>query len=285
LLDQVFEQQDHLWDTDQGKSFKSFWEFLMSQQMQEELEALLYKINDLPEIGEVKRDKIIDKIKINLVDAGDKVNRSNDGLVEQLRKFVEQKNLTESRNIILNIEKIEALLLDHKQEIAEKSYLMEIDGFYKPDFIMGRPLFSPPLKVAFAGSQLQQGQAKADTDLLFNQFYVDLEVLRSNIRQALKTKPQVSLGQLITMFPLNKGVAEVLGYLQIATNHKKHLILRDQEELIDLEPKNKIWGETAPIQEGEMATVAVEEITSDDEQNLRSAGRYKLKVPVILFNR
>lgn len=92
LLEEVFQQQDSLWNTDQGKSFRSFWEFLMSEQMQEEAEVLLEKINSIPAILEIKKEQTVDRIKTNLVDAGDKVNRSNDGLIEQLRKFVEQKN-------------------------------------------------------------------------------------------------------------------------------------------------------------------------------------------------
>src|SRR5690606_29978984 len=106
LLDNIFQQQDHLWNTDQGKSFRAFWEFLMSEQMQEELETLLEKMNDIPVIQEIKQEQTVDRIKTSLVDAGDKVNRSNDGLIEQLRKFVEQKSLSESRHILQSIEQI-----------------------------------------------------------------------------------------------------------------------------------------------------------------------------------
>src|SRR5690606_24220318 len=104
LLDNIFEQQDFLWDTDQGKSFKAFWEFLMSENMQQELEQLIEKLNNIQAIKEVKQEQIVDRIKSNLVDAGDKVNRSNDGLIEQLRKYVEQKNISESRHILRSIE-------------------------------------------------------------------------------------------------------------------------------------------------------------------------------------
>lgn len=287
LLDQVFEQQDHLWDTDQGKSFKSFWEFLMSQQMQEDFEELMLKINDLPEIEEIKRDKVVDRIKINLVDAGDKVNRSNDGLIEQLRKFVEQKNLAESRHILQNIEKIEELLLDHSVDSSCRPYLMEIEGVVKPSLFMGRPLFSPPQKVVFASNVIETGKASADTGLLFNQFYVDLAVLRGNIRLALKEKTQVSLSQLIQDFPLKKGVAEVLGYLQIAASQKKHLILRDQQELIDLN-ENGISANVPSLKDSRlMAEEAEPPDTGSFEQTEAAAGQrsYRLKVPVILFNR
>jgi hypothetical protein len=141
LLDSIFKQQDYLWNTDQGKSFRAFWEFLMSEQMQKELETLLERINALPAIMEIKKEQVVDRIKTNLVEAGDKANRSNDGLIEQLRKYVEQKNLSE----ILTME---------------------------------RPLFSPPVKVAFEKATMEDGLAVANTDVLFEQFYVDIEELR-----------------------------------------------------------------------------------------------------------
>ena len=77
LLDDIFSKQDFLWSTDQGKRFKAFWEFLMSRNMQEELELLITKINELPAIQKIKNDTTIDRLKTNLVEAGDKVNRTN----------------------------------------------------------------------------------------------------------------------------------------------------------------------------------------------------------------
>ena len=260
LLDNVFARQDHLWNTDQGKSFKSFWEFLMSERMQRELEELLLKINELPEVDRIKKDQVVDKIKMNLVDAGDKVNRSNDGLIEQLRKFVEQKNLMESRHIMHNIEQIEALLLEHKEDEASLPFSMSIGGLFKPDFIMGRPLFRPPAVVSFSGKEVKEGTAEVDTGLLFEQFYVDLGELRENIRQALKTRSQIALDQLLEIYPAQKGVAEILGYLQIATSSKKHLVLNDQEVQIALEA-------------GALAA-------HDDSDEGRG-----LRVPVVIFNR
>lgn len=254
LLDNVFEQQDHLWNTDQGKSFRAFWEFLMSEQMQEELESLLEKLNRIPAIQQIKQEQTVDRIKTNLVDAGDKVNRSNDGLIEQLRKFVEQKNLSESRHILRSIEEIEGLLLTHKEAVSSWDSLLEIDGLFKPAFIMERPLFSPPVKISFEKSVIQDGLAEADTNLLFGQFYVDIEELKNNIKQVLRNKTQVSLAHLLTVYKPQKGVAEILAYMQIASNDKRHLIDRElQEELLI--------------------------------ENRETDKKYVLKAPVIIFNR
>jgi hypothetical protein len=254
LLDNVFRQQDHLWNTDQGKSFRAFWEFLMSESMQEELESLLEKINAIPVILEIKREQVVDRIKSNLVDAGDKVNRSNDGLIEQLRKFVEQKNLSESRHILQSIETVESLLIDHKGHIDQQMSWIEIDGLFKPTLIMERPLFNPPVKIAFEKTEVEEGRADADTYALFEQFYVDIEELKSNIRVMLRSKSQVALSELLERYRPTKGVSEILGYIQIATTDSKHYVNREQKETLQVE-------------------------------NTDSGKKYHLQAPLIIFNR
>lgn len=254
LLDDVFKQQDYLWDTDQGKSFRAFWEFLMSERMQEELNTLLEKINNIPAIQEIRREQVIDRIKTNLVEAGDKVNRSNDGLIEQLRKFVEQKNLAESRYILHSIETIEGLLMDHKHQLDTQAPWMEIDGLFKPVFTLERPLFSPPVNVTFEKMQVEDGQASANTDLLFEQFYVDIEALKHNVSMLLRNKSQVALSELLQHYRPTKGVSEVLGYIQIATAEAKHYVNRNEREELEVE-------------------------------NTDSGNKYRLHAPLIIFNR
>ena len=254
LLDQVFQQQDHLWDTDQGKSFQAFWEFLMSEQMQEELQVLLEKINAIQAIQSIKTEQTVDRIKSNLVDAGDKVNRSNDGLIEQLRKFVEQKNLSESRHILRTIDQIENLLMDQKGRWDMREGFMEIDRLFKPSFTMGRPLFNPPVKATFQSTQIRAGTAEVETDALFAQFYVDMEELKNNVKTILRSKSQAALSELLMRFHPTKGVAEVLGYVQIATNNPRHFVDRTQQEEFIVENKN-------------------------------SGHTYRLKAPLVIFNR
>src|SRR5260370_40518751 len=41
LLEEIFGQRDAIADSDQGKSFRAFWDFLMSPTRQEELSRLL----------------------------------------------------------------------------------------------------------------------------------------------------------------------------------------------------------------------------------------------------
>ncbi|MBK8088882.1 MAG: DUF3375 domain-containing protein [Chitinophagaceae bacterium] len=254
LLDDIFSKQDFLWSTDQGKSFKAFWEFLMSRNMQEELELLITKINELPAIKQLKSDVTIDRLKTNLVEAGDKVNRTNDGLLEQLRKFVEQKSLLESKRILNGLEWIETHLLELKDSIDTNFPLLTIDGLFKPSFIMERPLFKPPVKVIFQDIEITEGESNAETDALYEQFFIDIELLKENIRLLLKNKSQVSLNEVFRHYKPVKGIAEVLGYMQIASRENKHLIdfERSQELIIE---------------------------------NIETEKQFTVQVPVVVFNR
>ncbi len=81
LLEDIFKDQDFIWDTDQGRSFKSFWEFLMSQNKQDELDELIKTVSNLPEIQNIKHDDFIERIEINLIDAGDKVKKAPIGAI------------------------------------------------------------------------------------------------------------------------------------------------------------------------------------------------------------
>ena len=254
LLDDIFSKQDFLWSTDQGKSFKAFWEFLMSRNMEEELELLITKINELPAIKQLKSDVTIDRLKTNLVEAGDKVNRTNDGLLEQLRKFVEQKSLLESKRILNSLEWIETHLLELKESIDTNFPLLTIDGLFKPSFIMERPLFKPPVKVIFQDTEITEGESNAETDALYEQFFIDIELLKENIRQLLKNKSQVSLDEVFRHYKPVKGIAEILGYMQIASRENKHLIdfERSQELIVE---------------------------------NIESEKQFTVQVPVVVFNR
>ena len=60
------------------------------------------------------------------------------------------------------------------------------------------------------------GDEAIEAEALFNQVYVDKMLLLARIRQALQTRPQISLADLVASFPIEKGLAELVAYLSIA---------------------------------------------------------------------
>ena len=71
-------------------------------------------------------------------------------------------------------------------------------------------------------------------DALFRQVYVDEEALAANIRRLLQREPQVSLARVVERYPVTKGVAELVGYLNVASRETKSLVDPDREERLEI---------------------------------------------------
>ena len=101
--------------------------------------------------------------------------------------------------------------------------------------IVDRPLFNPPQKVKFSNSNLEEGKSTSNNDLLFEQFEIDIAELKDKIKTALKHKSQVSFSDFVKEFEIEKGVAEVVAYVEIASKEKsRHIIDESLHNLIDI---------------------------------------------------
>ncbi|OQX44916.1 MAG: hypothetical protein B0D85_06330 [Candidatus Sedimenticola endophacoides] len=81
---------------------------------------------------------------------------------------------------------------------------------------------------------LRDGEADVRVDALFEQTYVDRRVLADRIKRLLQRQGQVSLSQLLARYPVEKGVAEVLGYLSLAADDPKSMIDSANEERLNI---------------------------------------------------
>lgn len=231
VLDELFEQQDYLWQTDQGKSFKAFWEFLMSKNKQDEFENLLEEVLNLPQVQKVREQTTtISRIKNNLIEAGDKVNKSTGSLLEQLRKYVEHRTFLENKRIHENITEILKIISENENSFSKNNVFMELDRVIKLEFIIEKPLYSPPQKIKFKALSLEEGKFTQDNNLLYNQFNVNVEELKLNIKNALQHKSQITLKDLVKEHEIKKGVAEVIGYVEVATKSRIHFCNPEVEE-------------------------------------------------------
>ena len=70
LLDEIFQGQDVIRDSDQGRSFQGFWELLMTPARQAELQEMLDNIYLLEEIREIYPDPFLKKIRYSLLEKG-----------------------------------------------------------------------------------------------------------------------------------------------------------------------------------------------------------------------
>ncbi len=236
VLEELFQQQDFLLETDQGKSFIAFWEFLLSQSRMDEFETLVEEVLSIPVVQQMQRESFtIDNIKNNLIDAGDKTKKTTNSLLEQLRKYLEHKSFFENKRIHDNITEILKIISEKSEIDFSKLAMLELDEVIKIDLIVDRPLYNPPSKIKFINKNPEEGVSTSNNDLLFEQFEINMVELKGRIKTALKNKTQISFTDFIKEFQIEKGVAEVVAYVEIASKDRhKHHIDENIHDIIDI---------------------------------------------------
>lgn len=236
VLEELFQQQDFLLETDQGKSFLAFWEFLLSQSKQDEFDKLIEEILNIPAVQEIQKENFsIGNVRNNLIEAGDKTKKSTNSLLEQLRKYLEHKSFFENKRILDNINSALKIISENAGIDFSKIDLLELDEIIKIDLITDRPLFTPPEKIKFANNNPDVGKATGDNNKLFEQFEINITELNNNIKIALKNKSQISFSDFVKEFKIQKGVAEIVAYIEIATKERsKHIVSEATHDLIDI---------------------------------------------------
>ena len=91
---------------------------------------------------------------------------------------------------------------------------------------------SPPLRPRISDEALRAGDAALATDALFDQVYVDKARLEAAIRRALQTRPQISLAELLELYPLEQGLAELVTYMSLAADSDTAVIDDSRTHLV-----------------------------------------------------
>lgn len=217
LLEEIMGERDAIADSDQGKSFGAFWEFLLSSSRQDELSELLTQVLALPAIAGLKPDARTHRVHYDWIDAGEHTQRTVATLSQQLRHFLDDQAWLENRRIMDILRNIESHALALREAAPIGPFTEMAESNTEIELAMERPLFSPAIKPRIAKLVLQAGDENIDPSALFDQVVVDKARLLGHIRQTLKSQAQISLAELISRQPLQHGLAELVAYLQLAS--------------------------------------------------------------------
>ncbi len=216
LLDEIMGEHDAIGDSDQGRSFRAFWDFLMSSRRQEELSERLDQILALPPVAALDPDPRTRRVHYDWLEAGEHTQRTVAQLSQQLRRFLDDRAFLENRRILELLHGIESKALALRDG-PPPGVVTAIDGMGADIRLpLERPLYSPRVKPRLAGLVLDAGDADIDTARLFDQIVVDKARLRASVQRALRHRPQVTLRALLDAEPLQQGLAELVAYLELA---------------------------------------------------------------------
>ena len=238
VVGHVLDADAALKESDQGRSFYAFWEFLRSPARQDALRDLLLAVYALPNLGDMRDEYgLLRRLKSNLLDASEKIILSNHRLADQLRRMLDERNLAEGRRVrelIGAIKQAAARVIPAPR--ADDAFL-ELEGEPDVSMPMEKPLWEPSAPPSFAGHSValaDDSPDAADLSRLYSQFYIDEERLRQRVAAMLETRNQVTLAEVAAHYPITQGLAEVIGYVQLAA-HSAGQIDGERTELL------RIW--------------------------------------------
>jgi hypothetical protein len=217
LLTEIMGERDAIADSDQGRSFRAFWDFLMSGRRQEELTQRLDQVLALPAVSELGPDIRTRRIHYDWLEAGEHTQRTVAQLSQQLRRFLDDQAWLENRRIMDVLRSIEAHALALRDTPPAGAVMAMPELAAAIDLPMERPLFTPSRKPSIADIALESGDVDLDASALYAQVVVDKARLARHIRQSLQQRSQITLQELTERLPLTQGLAELVAYLQLGS--------------------------------------------------------------------
>ncbi|MCL2589397.1 MAG: DUF3375 domain-containing protein [Betaproteobacteria bacterium] len=232
LLEEIMGERDTIADSDQGKSFRAFWDFLLSSRRQEELGALLERVLALPAVTALQPDARTRRVHYDWLEAGDHTQRTVAVLSQQLRRFLDDKAWLENRRIMDILHNIESKALALRKAPPTGTVMEMADMQASIELVAERPLFTPAVKPTIVNLILQAGDGDIDPSALFEQVVVDKTRLTRHIRHALQDKAQITLRELVAAQPLQQGLAELIAYLELGSDAFRTAVDEGTPELI-----------------------------------------------------
>lgn len=224
ILNYIFDAYAELKDSQQGKSFYAFWEFLLSSELQkewDELTDLLYNTLDKRNID--SKDMFLKDIKKHLFDAGEKVSKTNDRMSEKLSQIIINNNskIQATKQVINDIKKL-LLNTTQNKERNNASLSYEVVELNLP---LERQLnLTPKQEIEYKNvpTEASLGITELERlDKLYNHHQIDRKILRKRIDIILRENTQTTLAEVIELNNgIEKGLSELFGYIAILKEYK-----------------------------------------------------------------
>lgn len=212
LLADLVGSRSDIAGSDQGRSFQAFYDFLLSESRQEELAGLLRAVSNL---DAVDADRRVRTIHHDWAEAAERAQRTVRQISEQLRRFLDDQVWVENRRVLELVRAVEAAALDVRHR--QPAFGLDVD---EPGMEIvlpfERPLYEPPVAAEVDSIVAPAEEDELDAALLFNQTFIDSARLAQNIRAVLPARSSALLADIVAMYPIEQGAAEVVGYLALS---------------------------------------------------------------------
>ena len=248
ILQYTFDALDELKSSSQGKSFYAFWEFLLAREMQSELDTLITELFQTLKAKDIDSgDNFLQNMVEYLYESGRKVYQTNDKMAEKLSRIIRENEM--SRADITNriVQEIKNKLIEiSKKGQKPNDISLTVDDGLEISIPFDR-------KITFEQGENTEYLFKPEDNNLsieelgelgkvLGNVYIDRKVLEKNILEAMKGRSQVTLSDVIELYPLKHGLPELFAYFATLSRfpHKSVNEVKSQAIVFDHENNKRI---------------------------------------------
>lgn len=236
LLAETFDALYELKNTNQGRSFYSFWQFMLDDASQIEFQKLTKELYQVLEDREIETSsRSLRKLKTLLHLAARKVLDKNAVLADKLSREIVAKDQLENRKTRELMSKIRQLAIQRINKTSDRPFYLEIDDSPNIYLPLERKLGEKPEVNNFSTNAEQASYGSEELNELskiYRSDLIDKRILLKNIQELLQDKDQVTLQEVIQANGISKGLAEVLAYVTLVNTSPKYFINDKAKESI-----------------------------------------------------
>lgn len=242
ILQYTFDALDELKSSSQGRSFYAFWEFLLSRDMQNELEQLINSLfSTLQERNIENEDRFLQNMVSHLYESGRKVYQTNDKMADKLSHIIRENDAARSDAAKRIVQEIKNSLIEISKAKGKPEISLTVED--------GQDISIPfERKITFEQSEITEYNQQPENYILdfdslneigkvFGNVVIDRKIIEHNLREVLKKKGQTTIAEVVSLHPLNQGLPELFAYFSVLNEFSHKTINEDKQEAIIFDEK------------------------------------------------
>ncbi|WP_369046811.1 DUF3375 domain-containing protein [Sinomonas sp. P10A9] len=230
LLEDIFANRQDIAGSLQGRTFQGLWDYLMSPGQRTELLEMLERASQIEALRGASGLDALATMHQDWLPAVEQTQATVRRLSQQMRRLLDDKVFLENRRIITLIRSIEAHALAVREDPPRGPVAEMPAQHVDVGLPFERPLYSPTGRVPVDDAVEVADDTALDAEALFGQFAVDRVRLRGQIDAVLETAGQASLADIVDAYPIEQGLAEIVGYFQLAAESTWASVDSDQQQ-------------------------------------------------------
>ena len=244
ILQYTFDALDELKSSSQGKSFYAFWEFLLSRDMQDELEQLINSLfSTLQDRDIANDDRFLQNMVSHLYESGRKVYQTNDKMADKLSHIIRENDAARSDAAKRIVQEIKNSLIEISKAKGKPDISLTVEDGLDINIPFER-------KITFEQSESTEYNQQPENYVLdfdslneigkvFSNVIIDRKVIEHNLREVLKNKGQTTIAEVVSLHPLNQGLPELFAYFSVLNHFSHKTINEDKQEAIIFDESQK----------------------------------------------